>query len=291
MTVYVAFAYRAVPSVNKILNALIHMSTYSFTVDNVPLATGAEKEISDRGHSADNPPVAFQKSIEFRDISFSYPGRNELILNHVSFSLRQGETIGLVGRSGLGKTTFVRIFMQLLKQNSGVILVDGNALRNENIPSWYRLFSYVTQDPAVLSDSIDANVAYGIPAPYIDGQMVKNALHNSGLSAFIKALPDGVGTQVGDQGKQLSGGQKQRLIIARALYRNSEIYIFDEATSQLDSEAERDVLDTISLLQRAGKTIFIISQKEQALTKCSKVYVLSRGKLRLRTGAKSKRRR
>ncbi len=291
MTVYVAFAYRAVPSVNKILNALIHMSTYSFTVNNVPLATGAEKEISDRGHRADNPPVAFQKSIEFRDISFSYPGRNELILNHVSFSLRQGETIGLVGRSGLGKTTFVRIFMQLLKQNAGVILVDGNALRNENIPSWHGLFSYVTQDPAVLADSIDANVAYGIPAPYIDRQMVKKALHNSGLSAFIKALPDGVGTQVGDQGKQLSGGQKQRLIIARALYRNSEIYIFDEATSQLDSEAERDVLDTISLLQRSGKTIFIISQKEQALTKCSKVYVLSRGKLRLRTGAKSKRRR
>ena len=291
MTVYVAFAYRAIPSVNKILNAIVHLSTYSFTAESVPPAAEHEKDVSDTAHEAENAPVIFRKSIEVRDVSFSYPGRADFILDHVSLTLHKGETIGLAGRSGLGKTTFVRILMQLLKQSSGEILVDGKVLQNGSVSSWHRLFSYVTQDPVILADTIEANVAYGVPSGSIDAEKMKYSLLKSGLSDFVAALPDGVRTYVGDQGKQLSGGQRQRLIIARALYRNSEIYVFDEATSQLDFETEQDILETITLLRRSGKTIVIISQKEQALTGCSRVYSLARGTIRLRTKLKISRRR
>ena len=291
LTVYVAFAYRAVPSINKILSALVHLNTYSFTVDVIPAATVGEEPASHSGIRAEKTPFRFHKDIEFRKISFFYPERNELVLNNVSFILHKGETIGLVGRSGLGKTTFVRIFMQLLKQTSGTILVDGKILGEEDLLPWQRLFSYVTQEPVILADSIEANVTYGIPRQNGDKERLNGALQRSGLSEFVAGLPDGVRTHVGDQGKQLSGGQKQRLMIARALYRNAEIIVFDEATSQLDTETEQDFLETISLLQGDGKTILIISQKEQTLTMCSAVYTLAHGTIRLRPGIKTNRRR
>jgi len=281
LTLFVTFAYRAIPSVNKILNAIVHMHTYSFTVDLVPPVRAWDKTETPAIDRERPPHLQFKKSIELRDITFSYPGRKTLLLDHLSMQIDKGEMIGLIGRSGLGKSTLLRIFLQLLKQDSGIITVDGKLIDHSNILSWQSLFAYVTNESVILSDSITANVAYGVPQASIDVDKVNSALRKVGLAGFTAQLPQGSMTPVGDQGKQISAGQKQRLLIARALYRNASIFIFDEAMSQLDARSEQDVLDTISSLRRDGKTVIIIAHRQHALKECSRIYSLTHGKLRL----------
>lgn len=279
LTIFVTFAYRGIPSINKILNAVAHMHTYSFTIDLIPPV----RDTREPRLSPSEPYAHFQftKTIELREVIFSYPGRKAPLLNNISFRIRKGEKIGLIGRSGSGKTTFLRILLQLLKQTSGSIFVDGKLLVDNDIPSWRTLFGYVSNESVILSDTIVANVAYGIPQPVISLEKVDAALRKVGLGDFLEQLPEGIYTEVGEQGKQMSAGQKQRLIIARALYRDADVFIFDEAMSQLDAVSEQDVLDTISSLHRDGKTIIIVSHRQRTLEGCKNIYSLKHGKLRM----------
>ncbi len=288
LTLFVAFAYRAIPSINRILNAVVHMHTYSFTIDLIPPVRVRAKTENPENDQERPSHLRFTKSIELRDITFSYPDRKPLLLDRLSMHIDKGETIGLIGRSGLGKSTLLRIFLQLLKQDSGVIAVDGKPIDHTNILSWQSLFAYVTNESAILSDSITANVAYGVPQASIDIEKVNSALRKAGLAGFTEQLSLGIMTPAGDQGKQISAGQKQRLLIARALYRNASIFIFDEAMSQLDAKSEQDVLDTISSLRRDGKTVIIVAHRQYTLVECTKIYSLTHGKLRLVRKAKQR---
>jgi len=279
LTIFVAFAYRVIPSINKILNALVQMHTYSFTADMMPLFHESAGVPSGSRNPRENVPVQFTREIELRHMTFSYPERKILLLNDLSLRIRKSEMIGLVGRTGLGKTSFVRVLLQLLQQNSGSMVVDGKVLQEGDIPSWQRLFAFIAQDAVILSDSIEANVAFGVPKHLREADKVHNVLEQVGLSDFIDQLPDGLDTLVGERGKNISGGQKQRLVIARALYRNAEIFIFDEAMSELDGTSEQEVLATISSLHREGKTIMIISHHQRTLVHCTKIYSLRQGRL------------
>ncbi len=281
LTLFVAFAYRAIPSINRILNAVVHMHTYSFTIDLVPPVRVGDKTENPESDQDQPSHLLFKKSIVLQDITFSYPDRKTLLLNRLSMHIDKGDTIGLIGRSGLGKSTLLRIILQLLKQDSGVITVDRKPIDHTNIFLWQSLFAYVTNEFAILSDSIAANVAYGVPHASIDVDKVNSALGKVGLAGFANQLPQGIMTPVGDQGKQISAGQKQRLLIARALYRNASIFIFDEAMSQLDARSEQDVLDAISSLRRDGKTVIIVAHRQHTLLECTRVYSLIHGKLRL----------
>ena len=282
LTIYVAFAYRAIPSVNKILNAVVHMQTYAFTIDLLPAMEQVIHATGSPAEEDESPALEFSRLIELQNISYSYPGRKNPILNNASFRIRKGEVVGLVGRSGLGKTTFLRILLQLQRQSSGEVLIDGTPLGEDNILSWHRLFSYVHQDSVILSDTIEANITFGTPKREDESVRLRCAIEKSGLTEFVSQLPSGLATHVGEQGRQLSGGQKQRLMIARALYRDASVFIFDEATSQLDFESEQAVIETISSLHRNGKTIVIVSQGGQILRQCTKIYSLNRGKLLIR---------
>ncbi len=286
LTLFIAFAYRAIPSINRILNAVVHMHTYSFTIDLVPTFRVRDETEKPENNRERPSHLRFRKSIALRDITFSYPDRKTLLLDRLSMHIDKGETIGLIGRSGLGKSTLLRIFLQLLKQNSGIITVDDKPIDHTNMLLWQSLFAYVTNESAILSDSVAANVAYGVPQASIDVDKVNSALRKVGLTGFTEQLSQGIMTPVGDQGKQISAGQKQRLLIARALYRNASIFIFDEAMSQLDARSEQDVLDTISSLRRDGITVIIVAHREHTLMECSKVYSLTHGKLRLVRKAK-----
>jgi ABC-type multidrug transport system fused ATPase/permease subunit len=279
LTIFVAFAYRVIPSINKILNAIVQMHTYSFTADMMPAWSDPAGVSSLPRNPQEKATVKFDREIEMRHITFSYPERNNPILNDLSWSIGKSEMIGLVGRTGLGKTSLVRILLQLLKQDSGSIAVDGRVLHESDIPSWQRLFAYIAQDAAVLSDSIEANVAFGLPKELIDTKKVHDVLRQAGLVDFVDLLPEGLNTLVGERGRNISGGQKQRLIIARTLYRNADILIFDEAMSELDAASEQEVLDTIASLHREGKTIIIISHHQRTLMHCTKIYSLRQGRL------------
>ena len=286
LTLFIAFAYRAIPSINRILNAFVHMHTYSFTIDLLPPVRVRDKIEKPENNQERPSHLQFKRSIKLQDITFSYPDRKTLLLDRLSMHIDKGETIGLIGRSGLGKSTLLRIVLQLLKQNSGIITVDDKPIDHTNILLWQSLFAYVTNESAILSDSVAANVAYGVPQASIDVDKVNSALRKVGLTGFTEQLSQGIMTPVGDQGKQISAGQKQRLLIARALYRNASIFIFDEAMSQLDARSEQDVLDTISSLRRDGKTVIIVAHRPHTLMECSKVYSLTHGKLLLVRKAK-----
>jgi HlyD family secretion protein len=175
----------------------------------------------------------------------------------------------------------MRVIVQLIKQDSGTLLLDGKEIHPANNRSWNRLFAYVTQDSFILSDTVEANIAFGITETSIDKKRVLEVLQYVGLEEFVSKLPQGIHTRLGEHGINISGGQKQRFIIARALYRDAEIFIFDEAMSALDAVSVQEVLKILSALHREGKTIIIISHHQNSVTLCSKIYSLKQGKLHL----------
>lgn len=278
LTLFTAFTYRVLPSFNKILNAVVHMHTYSFTID---LVAPVRTPVSSFGKTmnSNRPPLQFNDAIEMRNISFGYPEQKIPIINNLSLRLNKSDFIGIAGRSGLGKTSLVRVLLQLVRQTSGDIAFDGKILREEDLFSWQNLFCYVPQDPVILSESVKANIAFGIPDTMIDVYAVTTILQKVGLSETVQRLPGGLETIVGERGNNLSGGQKQRLSVARALYRNAEIFIFDEAFNELDKASGRELLDLIVSLHRSGKTIILISHHAQPLSLCKTIYSLRNGRL------------
>ena len=281
LTLFVAFTYRAIPSVNKILNAVVHMHTYSFTTDAMLSVQGPEKPLLHPENNLHHSSLRFTKAIELRRITFSYPQRKKPVLNNLTLHIAKGEMIGLVGHSGSGKTTLMRIIVQLIRQDSGIFVLDGKEIRHDDIPSWSRLFAYVTQDSFVLSDTIESNIAFGIHESAINTKRVLEVIRQVGLTDFISKLPLGISTRLGEHGINISGGQKQRIMIARALYRDAELFIFDEAMSALDPVSVQEVLSTLSALHREGKTILIVSHHKNAVSLCKKIYSLKQGKLHL----------
>jgi len=278
LSVFIAFAYRVIPSFNKILNAAVHMHTYSFTID---LCTQVRTMDAPKVHGKDPGSVVmpFKDSIELQDITFRYPEQTTPILKNLSLRISKSDILGIVGRSGLGKTTVIRILLQLVQQTSGNIIIDGKILGTNDIASWQNLFCYVPQDPFILSNSVSANVAFGVPDDLIDNQSVKANLQKVGLYEAVCRMPQGIGSIVGERGNTLSGGQKQRLAIARALYRNAKIFIFDEALNELDKTSEEEMVALIDSLHGFGKTILIVSHHSRPLSLCNTMYSLRSGRL------------
>jgi ABC-type multidrug transport system fused ATPase/permease subunit len=189
LTIFIAFTYRAIPSINKILNAAVHMHTYSFTIDAMPTGQNAEKQISQPDDAFFHSSLRFAKSIELRHITFSYPQRIKPALDNLSLHIAKGEMIGLVGHSGLGKTTLMRVIVQLIKQDSGTLLLDGKEIHPANNRSWNRLFAYVTQDSFILSDTVEANIAFGITETSIDKKESLKCCNTLGLRSLLVNSP------------------------------------------------------------------------------------------------------
>lgn len=278
LTVFVAFTYRMIPSFNKILNAFVHLHTYSFTVDLIAPVRASEP-LSDKEKSSKSSELQFQDMIEMRYITFGYPGQAIPILRNLSLQIHKSDFIGIVGRSGLGKTSLLRVLLQLVPQTSGDITIDGKVLDESDLLSWQNLFCYVAQDPVILSDSIKSNIAFGVPDSKIDIETVNAILQKVGLYEVIQQMPNGIDSIIEERGNNLSGGQKQRLVIARALYRNAEIFIFDEALNELDKASEQELFEIITSLHRSGKTIIMISHHYQPIALCKAIYSLRNGRL------------
>jgi ATP-binding cassette, subfamily B, bacterial len=203
-------------------------------------------------------------AFEFRNVNFAYePSRP--VLQDVSVDVAAGTRVGLVGRTGAGKTTFVNMLMRFHEPTSGQILLDGIDLRDYPLDFLRRQFAFVLQDPALFSTSIARNIAYGIP----------NATHEQIIAAakaanahdFITSLPQGYETEVGERGSMLSGGERQRISLARAFLKDAPILILDEPTSSLDAKTENDILKAMNRLI-AGRTVFFISHRLGALSNC-----------------------
>ena len=188
-----------------------------------------------------------------------------------------GKSVGIVGASGAGKTTLIDVLLGLLKPAAGEVLADGTDIFSD-YRGWLRNVGYIPQMIFMLDGSIRDNVAFGVPKDEIDEKKMWAALEEAQLDGFVKSLPEGADTQIGERGIRLSGGQRQRIGIARALYDDPEVMVLDEATSALDNETESAIMESINRLH-GKKTLIIIAHRLQTIEKCDIVYRVEDGKI------------
>ncbi len=216
------------------------------------------------------------KSICFKNVSFHYQKQDKYleVISDLNFKIKKGERIGIVGKSGSGKSTIANLIMSIFEPNSGEILVNNKNLYSDDnkeiLYEWRKLISHVPQDPYLLDKSIAENIAFGIPLDQIDLNKVKIAAKQAYISDFIETLPKKYFTKVGDNGLRVSGGQKQRIAIARAIFKNSKFILFDEATSALDNSTEENILSIIYGLNKEV-TVVLLAHRLSTLRECSRI--------------------
>lgn len=217
----------------------------------------------------------FQDSIVVRGVHWKYLNGTEEILKGLSIVIKKGESIGLIGKSGGGKSTLIDILMSLFKPQSGCVEVDGIDIFLMK-QRWRRMIGYVPQSIYLIGESIRKNVAFGIPEGEISDDKVWKALTQSQLKEFVDSLPGKLDTLVGEHGVKLSGGQRQRIAIARALYNDPEILILDEATAALDNDTEKAFMDSIEALQ-GKKTLILVAHRLTTVRNCDRIYEIKDG--------------
>ncbi|MDE5865681.1 MAG: ATP-binding cassette domain-containing protein, partial [Lachnospiraceae bacterium] len=221
--------------------------------------------------------LEIKDKIELKNITYKYPNTDTLIFNNANMEIPIGKSIGIVGTTGSGKTTVVDILLGLLRLQSGEILADGIDVM-ERYQEWLKNIGYIPQMIFMIDSTIRKNVAFGYADEDIDDDKVWEALKEAQLDEFVRGLPEGLDTCIGERGIRISGGQRQRISIARALFEDPEVLILDEATSALDNDTEAAIMESINRLQ-GRKTLIIIAHRLQTIEKCDIVYRVENGKV------------
>ena len=219
--------------------------------------------------------ISFESSIILENITFSYERDTKPVLRNINLEIKKGEKIGLVGPSGSGKTTLINCLLGLLDLNEGKIKSDGMDI-SANFNDWKNYLGYVPQDIYLLDDTVKKNIGFGLRDKYIDNQKIERAIDITYASEFVKKLPLGINTIVGNRGIGLSGGQKQRLGIARAIYDSPDLLLLDEATNALDEFMEKNLLKRIFEIKKKS-TILVIAHRIVSLENCDKLIYLENG--------------
>jgi ABC-type multidrug transport system fused ATPase/permease subunit len=226
----------------------------------------------------DIEPLAFQDKLELKNIIFTYPSAQKPALYDISLSIEKNQSIGLVGRTGSGKTTLADLILGLYAPDSGHISVDGTLLSTENERAWRQRVGYVPQSVFLTNASIAQNIALGVAEDDIDHHAVLRAARMAQADEFITQLPDAYDTVVGERGVKLSGGQRQRLGIARALYHQPDVLVFDEATSALDGMTEDAVMMAVQRLSKQC-TMILIAHRLRTIQACDRIIMLESGRV------------
>lgn len=269
---FAAAAYKFLPSFNRVLNALLTMKNSNFIFDELKDIIGSKLSAFEKVKSAE-----FKEKIEFVDLTYQYPEGGEKVVDNVSFEIKKGETVGFIGPSGSGKSTLLKIILRLIQEDAGKILIDGIHIDEDFSPSFQKIIGYVQQEIFVFNDTVKSNIAFG--EEEVDEKKLSKSIKDAQLEEFIRTQQKGVELLLGENGVNLSGGQKQRIGIARALYKDAEILIFDEVTSALDGETEKAVVESINHLTQIGKTVIIVAHRISTLEKCHRIYELQKGRV------------
>lgn len=222
--------------------------------------------------------LEFIKSIELKNVSFYYDSKVSSILKDINLKILAGSRIGIVGKSGSGKSTLADLILGIVNPIKGEILVDGKSIIDKK-QSWYSKVGSVPQNIFITEQTFAENIAFGVEKNRIDLNKVKNVAKKAQISDFIESKSDGYWSLIGEKGLKISVGQRQRIAIARALYKESSLIIFDEATSSLDSDVEKLILNTIFNLTRKNYTLIIISHKLSNLKNCDFIYKIENSSL------------
>lgn len=268
---------RVMPSVARIINSLQSI-VYGW-----PSVLVLQKELGSwnqqKERSKNKEKLEFNESFKLEKISYSYPNADQDSLSNVSIKLLKGTCVGIIGKSGSGKSTIVDIALGLLKPRQGRILLDEKDISGDlNQYSWQKMIGYVPQEIYLSDATLRCNIAFGLESTEVSDERVWKCLEDANLKDLVKSLPDGLDTMMGERGTRLSGGQRQRVGIARALYQNPSLIVFDEATSALDSESEKSIMDTVYKLKK-DKTFIIVAHRLSTIENCDVVYKIDNGRV------------
>mgnify|MGYP006102355639 CR=1 FL=1 len=272
VTFFTALLFKAMPSLSKIIN---NLSNINFKLDLVnrvnQMIIGSSVNYESHQIKTKNKKEMDFKVLEFKNVNFKYT--TDEILKSINFKLEKNRTVGIVGESGSGKSTLVDIISGLMPPTSGkIILNEKEILGSENLYSYQNKIAYISQNNFLLSDTIKNNILFGISENEINNDQFAKAVEISKVSDFVNKFEKGYEYEIIDNGKNLSGGQRQRLVMARALYRNASIFLFDEPTSSLDAQTEKDIFEVINNDFHHKKTMIIISHKESLLEFADEIY-------------------
>jgi ATP-binding cassette subfamily C protein len=271
------FAYAALrlePSLQRIIGGLNDIRYSSAPVEDLRKDLGADQE---RTEIKQKPQLSFQQGIAFDDVGFRYPASEGVALMGITMEIGPGETLGICGPTGGGKTTLLDLLTGLLAPTTGRVVVDGVDLA-DCVSAWQHTLGVVSQTPFLVDDTLRRNIALGTDDGDVDDQALAEAVELSQLSSFVAGLPEGLETKVGERGVRLSGGQRQRVAIARALYRRPAMLIFDEATSALDNLTEAELLAAIERL-RGRLTIVIVAHRLSTISRVDRVIFVEDGRI------------
>lgn len=281
LSAFAVAAVRLLPSASRINTYLANIAYYRPTLDYVYANVELPKNVDERAAEAkavtETDKLKFHDCIKVEQLYYKYPNTDKYIFENARMQVPYGKSVGIMGPSGAGKTTVVDIMLGLLRVESGTITCDGvNVL--EHYGQWLANIGYISQTINMVDDTIRANIAFGVDVDDIDDTRVWQVLEEAQLADFVRNLPNGINTVIGERGVRISGGQRQRVGIARALYHDPEILILDEATSALDNDTEAAIMEAIENFH-GRKTMLIIAHRLKTIENCDIIYKVENGKI------------
>ena len=276
ISLYAYAGYRLMPALQQIYSYFIELRLVGPSLD---VLSEDIKNFDTPNMNYQQNKIFIKKDIILKNVNFTYPNTSRITLKNLNITIPSKTTVGIIGTTGSGKTTTVDIILGLLKPQEGYLKIDGNLITDHNIRSWQKSIGYVPQQIYLSDDTIAANIAFGEDPKTIDYSIVEKVSKIANLHNFvIEELPNNYQTNIGERGIRLSGGQRQRIGIARALYHNPQVLILDEATSSLDNQTEKAVMDAVDNL-RMEITIIIIAHRLSTVKNCNNIFILEKGEL------------
>ena len=270
-------AQKLLPACQQVYLNWSSVKSYNYQIDGVINLLKQKIEFKDIKNNRVN--LKLEKSLIIKNLCFSYNNSSDFSLSKINLIINNGDRLGIIGKTGSGKSTLVDLIMGLLTPDSGQIIIDGKDLsKPKNIKSWRASIAHVPQNIYLTDASIEENIALGINKDNIDFELIKNCAEKAQLERFISNLSQGYKTFIGERGIKLSGGQKQRIGIARALYKKANYLFLDEATSALDNKTETEFLKTLDNISKEI-TLVIVAHRLTTIKKCNRIIELNKGEI------------
>jgi ATP-binding cassette, subfamily B, bacterial PglK len=275
LSIFGIASIRLLPAVNIISSSLIRFRLYRDSVTRLYKDLKWLRDLDDVEYSENNSFLEKFKTLSLQKLGFRYQGALSNTLTQVTLEIKSGESIGIIGESGSGKTTLIDVMLGLLEPKEGSILFNGRKLEN-NIDIWRSHVAYIPQQFFLIDNTLRSNVALGVNDDAINNERVIESLKMAKLSDWLKTLPDGINTELGERGMRISGGQRQRIALARAFYYKKDVLVMDEATSALDEKTEQETVKEMKFLK--GKvTLIIIAHRLSTIKNCDRIYKMEKG--------------